>query len=347
MSTISSNSQTNWWIEPDYFDASWLIPYAASGNPAVAVNIGDLCYDAGSGVAYPAGQQASTGAEGSDQILFAKNFIGCATEGCLSTETNTNRRLNIRTRGMKAFTCPSQTWTVGALVGIYSTGSAVPDATQVDAAVTMLGAIGIVVPAPANPAYYNSAVTTVYVYYEAAHCGDYEATRANLGFEGAFQLGASANDNVTNTNAETAFVTTALIPAGYLTAGDVLHVKALAVVNAQNSTNTNRVRVEITTAANTYTTVFDTGAVNAAANAVALLEGDLFFTAVGNTGNVYAIGDQGFGAVNTATRALQLLTNTTINTSLNVTIRVTDLQSAASTGNVTQLYSLEVTKKRK
>lgn len=347
--TISSNSQANWFFQPDYLDASWLIPYAASGNPAVAVNVGDLCYDAGSGVAYPAGQQPSQGSEAADQILFARNFIGCPTDGCLATETNPNRRLNVRTRGYKAFICPSQTFTVGQMVGIYSNGTNSPDPTQVDAALTQLGAIGMVVPAPGNPTYYNAAVTTVYVYFEAAHAGDYDASRSNLGFLAAFQLGAvSTTDTVTNTATETAFATTAVIPANYLAAGDALHIRLAVEVTAQNSTNTNTIKLKIQTASGpTFTVLVSTGAQNVAANGVCLIDVDVFFTAIGATGSFYMVGDQAFGAQGTATRSPVALGATAINTTETITIQATCTQSAASAGNITQLLSLEVTKKRK
>lgn len=160
-------------------------------------------------------------------------------------------------------------------------------------------------------------------------------------------LGATANDNITNTSAETAFATTAVIPAGQLAAGDVLHVRAVGIVNAQNSTNTNAVKLKISTAANTFTAILNTGAINAAANAVFMIDADLIFTAVGASGNLYATGDSSFGTTAGGTRTGFLLANTAINTNLAVTVEVTDTQSAASTGNVTQLMELLIEKKRR
>lgn len=158
-------------------------------------------------------------------------------------------------------------------------------------------------------------------------------------------LGATANDNITNTNSETAFLTTCTLPAASLVAGDVLHVRAFGIVNGQNSTNTNTVKLKISTAANTFTAILNTGAINAAANAVFIIDTDLIFTSVGNTGNFYATGDSAFGAA--PSRAGFLLGNTTINTSIAVTIEVTDTQSAASSGNNCQLMELLVEKRRK
>lgn len=168
--TISSNSQTNWFAGVDNLDQSW---YTTLFNSVtnVATNIGDLMYDGGSGAAYPAGQQASQGSEALDQALFAKNFLGCTTEGVLAAETNTNRQINVRTEGAKWFSCPSQTFKVGDPVGIYSNGLTSPDPTQVDAAQNTQGVIGVVIPAPGNPNYYSAAVTEVYVYFVATKAG--------------------------------------------------------------------------------------------------------------------------------------------------------------------------------
>jgi hypothetical protein len=169
--TISSNSCLYPFIEPDNLDQAWLIPYALA-NVGIAVNIGDLCYDGTGGIALPAGQQASQGSEGADQILFAKGFIGCATGGCLAAETNPVRQLTIRTHGKKIFKCPSQSFNIGDLLGIYSTGSLSPDPTQLDAAnLNPAGAIARVVPYPGNPTYYNAAVTAVCAEFFAPHAG--------------------------------------------------------------------------------------------------------------------------------------------------------------------------------
>lgn len=161
------------------------------------------------------------------------------------------------------------------------------------------------------------------------------------------KLGATTNDNITNTATETAFANTAVIPANSLVPGDTIHVRAVARVIAQNSTNTNAISVKISTAAATFTTVFNTGAVNAAANAVAIIDTDLIFTAVGGSGAFYATGDLAFGATGTATRSVQFLPSTSIATNIAVTVEVTDLQSAASTGNNVQLVELLVEKRRK
>ena len=163
----------------------------------------------------------------------------------------------------------------------------------------------------------------------------------------AYGLAVTANDNITNTNTETAFTTSSTIPAATLVAGDIIHVRAGGIVNAQNGADTNTVKLRIGTAANTNTTVINTGAVNAAANAVFLIEADLIFSAVGASGSVLAVGDTGFGVSGTITRKIVNLAATAINTNLAVPISVSALQSTANTGNVIQLLELTVEKKRK
>ncbi|HLW67858.1 MAG TPA: DUF2190 family protein [Gemmataceae bacterium] len=160
-----------------------------------------------------------------------------------------------------------------------------------------------------------------------------------------YQFGAGANDNLTNLAAETAFATTAVIPANQLVQGDMLHIKATGVVTAQNSTNTNNIKLKILTAANTFTQIFATGAQNVAANGAFIIEADLIFPTVGNSGTFYAVGDIAFASA--LNRQASYLANTNINTGTAVTIEVTDTQSAQSTGNVVQLLELLVEKRRK
>lgn len=162
-----------------------------------------------------------------------------------------------------------------------------------------------------------------------------------------YNLGAQSGDNITNTANETAFATTAVIPANTLVPGDVIHVRAVALVTAQTGNDTNAIKLKILTAANTFTTVINTGAVNGAANAVAIIDADLIFTAVGNSGAFYATGDMAFGAINSANRSVQYLASTNINTTPAVTIEVTDTCNAASASNNVQLVELLVEKRRK
>jgi len=159
--------------------------------------------------------------------------------------------------------------------------------------------------------------------------------------------GQTANDNITNTGSETAFARTAIIPAGTLEPGDTIHVRAVVLVTGQNSTNTNNVKLKMTTAVNTFTQLFASGAVNAAANAVCIIDADILVTANGNAGSFQVTGDEAFGAQGTATRSPFYVAATAFNTNIAITVEVTDTQSAASTGNVTQLVELIVEKKRK
>jgi hypothetical protein len=70
----------------------------------------------------------------------------------------------------------------------------------------------------------------------------------------------------------------------------VINVKAVALVSAQNSTNTNNYKLKITTAANTFTALVTAGAKNLAANGLCVIDVDLIFTAVGASGSVTTAG---------------------------------------------------------
>lgn len=156
-----------------------------------------------------------------------------------------------------------------------------------------------------------------------------------------------ASDVVTNTGSATPFATTVTIPAGQLVAGDTIHVKAAAFVKSQNSNDTNTLVLNVSTANGVNTTVVNTGAVNAHNNAVALIDVDLVFTAVGNSGSFNVVGDQSFGTQGTANRSVVGVLNTACNTNLGVTISLVDTQSSASTSNIVQLVELLVEKRRK
>lgn len=140
----------------DNLTQDWLIPYALS-SAAIAVGVGDLMYDAGSDVAYPADQQASQSSEVADQALFASKFVGVSQEQVLSTEVNALKRFTVRMFAVCDFKCPSQTFNKGDMVGIYSDGVHSPDPQQVDKVTQANLAIGIVVK------YYGAATTTVRV----------------------------------------------------------------------------------------------------------------------------------------------------------------------------------------
>jgi predicted RecA/RadA family phage recombinase len=156
--------------------------------------------------------------------------------------------------------------------------------------------------------------------------------------------GAAASDIVTNTASETIFATIVTIPAGTLVAGDTIHIRASGVVTGQNSTNTNNLKLKILTAANTNTALLTSGAINAGANTGFILDGDVVFTSVGNSGAFNFTGD--YGVAGTA-RTVAGSINTAINTNLAIVISVTDTQSAASTSNTTQLAELVVQKIRR
>lgn len=145
-------------LYPDTKNPNWIV------SSGVQYNVGDLCYDSGSGgIALPGGSQASQGSEQADQILFAASFAGVCISGCSSTESTSNTAFKIvldMGGEVWACKCPSQTWNHGDLVGIYSTGSASPDPQQVDACGQNVNrAIGKVF------GYYVAATTTVMVIF--------------------------------------------------------------------------------------------------------------------------------------------------------------------------------------
>jgi hypothetical protein len=145
---MSSNNDFNRFVLPDHLTNDYAIPYV-SGNSAIAVGVGDLCYwktqDSTYGdVAWPADQLTSTTSEALDQFQFGSLFVGVSQEQILSTETNKNKKFTVRTDGVFEFKCPSQTFKKGALVGIYSNGTAL-DPQQVDALQYGGVAIGCVV----------------------------------------------------------------------------------------------------------------------------------------------------------------------------------------------------------
>lgn len=162
---------------------------------------------------------------------------------------------------------------------------------------------------------------------------------------GYYNLGAAASDTVTNTNAATAFATTAIIAAGDLEVGDEIHVRVTVAITGQNSTNTNLFLTKITTGpVNTLTAVVNSGALNMAANTAYVADLDIAITAIGASGAFNAFGVQGGNA---ALTPFTPVLNTAINTLLPITLEVTDQQSAISAGNVAQIVQFDVVKKRK
>ena len=328
----TSQNKQNPFPLPDDLTHDYAIPYAFASS-AIQVMVGDLCYFKGQiatygDVAYPGDQFTSLTNEQLDQQAFASVFAGISQEMILSTETNKNKRFVLRTEGIGLYKCPSQTWRHGDLVGIYSSGSAL-DPQQVDKCLSG-GAIGYVVKD------YVNATTEVTIYFRA--------TRAEPPVGGVtnYALGAiNTADNISNISTETAFATTGTIPAQALQAGDVIHVRAVAQVTAQNSTNTNRFKLKIQNTGNN-TTLFDSTALNIAANGMCVVDFDIFLTAAGASGAFYAIGESNVANLNAGAKSVQAVANTAINTNTAITIQLTDTVNAANAGNNATLLDLEV-----
>lgn len=170
---MGTTNDANRFVLPDNLTQDWLIPYALS-SLAYGVAVGDLCYDAGSGVGYPADRLTSTGTAAGDQALFASKFVGVSQQQVLSTETNALKKFTVRTDAVIEITCVSQTFNVGDMVGIYSNGSTL-DPQKVDLVTNPALAIGVVTK------YYGSATTRVQCRVQARNGADSVATKLFTG----------------------------------------------------------------------------------------------------------------------------------------------------------------------
>lgn len=170
VSVPSSNAPL---LYPDNRTMAWLIPYAYDAS-AISVEVGDMMYDATTGVAYPAGQQPSQSSLAADQVLFASVFVGISLDKVLSTETNALKKLTVLTEGVKIFDCASTTWAPGDLVGIYSNGSDSPVSQQVAKVTTVDKAIGVCVEGGAS-------LTKVKVYFVAKNYTGWKAMAGTVG----------------------------------------------------------------------------------------------------------------------------------------------------------------------
>ena len=153
--TVARVNAAQRFVLPDNFTVDYAIPYAFNQTP-IAVGVGDAMYHQGQvavygDVAYPADQLATLGSEALDQIQFAKIFVGYSQEQILLAETNSYKRITIRTDGVAHANCPSQVWKHGDLVGIYSNGTTL-DPQQVDKVTQPIMAFGLCVRDSVNAA---------------------------------------------------------------------------------------------------------------------------------------------------------------------------------------------------
>ena len=111
---------------------------------SASVADGDLCYMDSDNIVQPASVQSDLGSEPSNQEAFARNFVGVAGESDISN------RVYCYERCVRSFTCPSDTYTVGQLVGVDENGGGNGLLDQTVAKVTnrmyAIGRVAVAVP---------------------------------------------------------------------------------------------------------------------------------------------------------------------------------------------------------
>lgn len=148
----------------------------------------------------------------------------------------------------------------------------------------------------------------------------------------------AASSNITNVTADTAFSNgTYSIPANFLAAGDRLRIRGKAVVSAQNSTNTHRVRMYLGS-----TAVADSGAVALAANEYAQFDATITVRSIGATGSLIASGVVGSNPAGVQGVQNINLAATAFDTTAAIAVTVKSTASAQSTGNVIALQEFSV-----
>jgi hypothetical protein len=131
--------------------------------------------------------------------------------------------------------------------------------------------------------------------------------------------------------------------ANFLQVGDVIHVRGKAVVEAQNSTNTNTIQILLGT-----DTIANSGAWAIAANGYVNFDVYITVRTLGNAtvGTIVASGSMA-GASSAGVGAASItmvvsLASTNLDTTVAETLKVTCFQSASSAGNSTSLEELQV-----
>lgn len=161
---------------------------------------------------------------------------------------------------------------------------------------------------------------------------------AFIGSGGTLYEITAASTAISNTGSETAFSNGSYtIPANTLKAGDVVRIKGRVTVTAQNSTNTNNVKVYLGS-----TAILDAGAVSLAASDVVVFDFSLTFRTVGASGTVVGSGWFAAGTPGTVTQKAVQLASTSVDTTVTQAITVKDTQSAASAGNSARLDELNI-----
>jgi hypothetical protein len=143
-----------------------------------------------------------------------------------------------------------------------------------------------------------------------------------------------------NTTDEALFDKQYTLPANFVQAGDVLHVRAQIFVVDNNSTDTLTVKLYL--GGLTGTAVCTTGAVDVADGDVGYIDAYICFRTIGATGTLVATGLQGLGVPGTVTAKPFLLGSTAVDTTAAKVIGVGADWSVAHEDNEVRLDFLTV-----
>ena len=147
----------------------------------------------------------------------------------------------------------------------------------------------------------------------------------------------AASTAVTATTAATVFDKTAVLPASYLQAGDVIKVRAQVVATATNSTDTLTLALLIGA-----TAIVTTAAVDVANGDVGFFDFDITIRTIGASGTLVATGASALGVPGTVTAKPAFLASTAVDTTAAQTIGVQATWSTTNAGNSCRLDVLNV-----
>lgn len=171
---MASTGAIQRWQLPDDLTQQW------NWQAGDVISIGDAMVDAfaagigANGVARPASYLGSLGTETLDQANAAAAFIGFSQQAITAQESVSGvypYPITVRTQGVALVACPSQTFTHGQLMGIFSNGTAINN-QQLDACNNVpglaLGGARVILPGIGTGAVnWSLATTQVVVVYSA------------------------------------------------------------------------------------------------------------------------------------------------------------------------------------
>jgi len=153
----------------------------------------------------------------------------------------------------------------------------------------------------------------------------------------AFQA-IAASTAITNTTAQTPFSTSGFnIPAGVLTVGSVIRVRARATVTGVTGTPSGTLALLLGA-----TALISTGSVAVLANGVGIIDATFVVRTIGTGGTLIGSALAGMGVVGTATGAIQQVGSTAVNTTIANAVNVDFTWSAASASNTVILDELTI-----